>query len=101
GQEGLELVYDELLTGIPGRAVFERAPDGTPIPQGISDIVPATPGVDLMTTIDLSLQYQAQKACLEALGSFGAQECWVVVLHVETGEILAMAGAPEFDPHTR
>lgn len=101
GREGLELVYEEMLRGIPGRAVFERAPDGTPIPQGISDIVPATPGVDLNTTIDLTLQYQAQKACLEALVDYKAQECWVVVLHVETGEILAMAGAPEFDPHTR
>lgn len=101
GREGLELVYDDALRGVPGRAVFERAQNGTPIPQGISDIVPATPGVDLITTIDLPLQYQAQKACNEALTQYKAQECWAVVLHVETGEILAIAGAPEFDPHTR
>jgi cell division protein FtsI (penicillin-binding protein 3) len=101
GREGVELVYEEQLRGTPGRAVFERAPDGTPILQGISDIVPATPGVDLMTTIDLPLQYQAQKACQEALVEYGADECWVVALHVETGEILALAGVPEFDPQTR
>ncbi len=101
GREGLELVYDEELTGVPGRAVFERSLDGTPILQGISDIVAATPGVDLNTTIDLPLQYQAQKACIEAVDRTNADACWVVVLDVETGAVLAMTGAPVFDPQTR
>jgi cell division protein FtsI/penicillin-binding protein 2 len=101
GQEGLELVYDEELRGIPGKAVFERDLDGRPIPQGISEIVPATPGKDLITTIDLALQYQAQEACVAAVERTQAQSCWVVVLAVETGEILAMAGAPVFDPSVR
>ncbi len=101
GLEGVELFYEEQLRGVPGRAVFERAPDGTPIPQGISDIVPATPGVDLITTIDLPLQYRSQKACQEAVRTYSAEGCWVVVLHVETGEILALGGVPEFDPVTR
>jgi cell division protein FtsI/penicillin-binding protein 2 len=101
GREGLELFYEDQLRGVPGRAVFERGLDGTPILQGISDILPATPGVDLHTTIDLPLQYQAQKACAEAVERTKADACWVVALHVETGEILAMAGAPVFDPQTR
>lgn len=101
GQEGLELVYDEELTGIPGRAEFERALDGTPILQGISEITPAVPGVDLNTTIDLPLQYKAQQACVDAVGRTDAESCWLVVLEVETGEVLAMTGAPVFDPQTR
>lgn len=101
GLEGVELYYEDQLRGVPGTAVFERAPDGTPIPQGISDIVPAIPGVDLITSIDLPLQYRAQKACQEALTEFKAEGCWVVVMHVETGEILALSGVPEFDPVTR
>jgi cell division protein FtsI/penicillin-binding protein 2 len=101
GREGLELVYDEALTGVPGKAVFERSLDGTPILQGYSDIVPAIPGVDLYTTIDLPLQYQAQKSCADAVERTGAESCWVVALHVETGEILAMTGYPVFDPETR
>lgn len=101
GQEGLELVYDQELTGVPGRAEFERGLDGTPILQGISDIVPAVPGVDLNTTIDIPLQYQAQQACMEAVQRTKADNCWVVVLGVETGEILAMTGAPVFDPVSR
>lgn len=101
GQEGLELVYDEQLRGVPGKADFERALDGTPILQGFSEIVPAIPGVDLNTTVDLPLQYQAQQSCLAAVERTQAESCWVVVLAVETGEILAMTGAPVFDPDSR
>jgi cell division protein FtsI (penicillin-binding protein 3) len=101
GRDGLELVYDTALTGEPGRAVFERGLDGTPILQGVSDIEPALPGADLNTTIDLPLQYQSQLSCTEAQATTGADSCWVVALEVETGQILAMAGTPVFDPETR
>ncbi|MGH8871799.1 MAG: peptidoglycan D,D-transpeptidase FtsI family protein [Acidimicrobiia bacterium] len=101
GQEGLEYFYDQELRGVPGKAVFERDLEGRIIPQGISDIVPAVPGTDLNTTIDLPLQYQAQQACFAALDRTAAASCWVVVLDVESGGILAMAGAPVFDPQTR
>ncbi len=101
GQEGLELVYDDGLAGTPGKAEFERDLQGRVIPQGFSQIVPAIPGVDLNTTIDLPLQYQAQQECLLALEQTHALSCWVVVLEVETGAVLAMVGAPVFDPVTR
>jgi len=101
GQEGLESFYDEELRGVPGKAVFERDLEGRIIPQGISDIVPAVPGTDLNTTIDLPLQYQSQQACLAAVDRTQAESCWVVVLDVETGGVLAMTGAPVFDPQTR
>lgn len=101
GQEGLEYIYDDELRGVPGSAVFERDLEGRPIPQGTNDIIPAVPGVDLNTTIDLPLQYNTQEACHTAIERTGAKSCWVVVLDVETGEILAMTGAPDFDPVTR
>ncbi|MFV1962641.1 MAG: penicillin-binding protein 2, partial [Acidimicrobiia bacterium] len=101
GQEGLELVYDGELGGTPGKAEFERDLQGRVIPQAFSQIVPAIPGIDLNTTIDLPLQYQAQQACVLAVEETDAQACWVVVLEVETGEVLAMVGAPVFDPQTR
>ena len=101
GVEGLELAYDTQLRGLPGTAIFERDGDGRVIPQGRTDIVPAIPGSDLITTLDLPLQFQAQQACLAAVERTSAESCWVVVLHVETGEILAMTGAPAFDPQTR
>lgn len=101
GQEGLELFYDEELRGEPGHAEYERDRAGRVIPQGYTNIVPPVPGMDLITTIDLPLQYQSQEACAAAVERTGAESCWVVVLEVETGEVLAMAGAPVFDPVTR
>lgn len=101
GQEGLELMYDDELRGVPGHAEYERDRAGRVIPQGYTNIVPAVPGLDLMTTIDLPLQYQAQEACIDALDRTGGEDCWAVVLEVETGEVLAMVGAPVFDPEIR
>ena len=101
GLEGLELYYDELLRGTPGRQIFEKSPSGTPIPQGRREEIPAVPGADLVTTIDLPLQYATQDACVAALERTGAKGCWAVVLEAETGNVLAMAGAPVFDPVKR
>jgi cell division protein FtsI/penicillin-binding protein 2 len=101
GQEGLELVYDTELRGVPGYAEYERDVAGRVIPQGYTNIVPAVPGVDLVTSIDLPLQYQAQESCIDAVDRTGAKSCWAVVLEVETGEVLAMVGAPVFDPEGR
>lgn len=101
GLEGLELYYDDLLRGTPGRQIFEKSLSGTPIPQGRREEIPAVPGSDLVTTIDIPLQYATQDACADALETTGARECWAVVLEVETGNVLAMAGAPPFDPVSR
>ena len=101
GLEGIELVYEDQLRGVPGSAVYETDRVGRVIPQGNTNIVPAIPGMDLITTIDLPLQYQAQQSCIDAVERTGAESCWAVVLSVETGEVLAMVGAPVFDPETR
>ena len=101
GLEGLELYYDKLLRGTPGRQIFEKSLSGTPIPQGRREEIPAVPGADLVTTIDLPLQYATQDACVAALERTGAKGCWAVVLEAETGNVLAMAGAPVFDPVKR
>jgi len=101
GLEGLEFRYDLHLTGTPGEVEFERDVSGTPIPQGQLREIPAVPGDDVVTTIDLPLQFAAADACSRAMEASQAIGCWIVVLHAETGEILAMAGAPRFDPVTR
>lgn len=101
GIEGLELVYDDVLTGVPGELVFERDISGRPIPQAYREVIPAVPGHDLIITADLSLQYAAYDTCLKTVEETGAKGCWAVVLEVETGEVLAMAGTPGFDPESR
>jgi cell division protein FtsI (penicillin-binding protein 3) len=101
GLEGLEYAYDEVLGGRPGELVFESDVKGVPIPQAQRTVVPAVPGDDLVTTIDLSLQYRAYETCLNTIEVTQASSCWAVVLNAETGEVLAMAGSPGFDPETR
>ncbi len=101
GLEGLEYVYDDILGGRPGELVFESDIKGVPIPQAQRTVVPAIPGDDLVTTIDLSLQYHAYETCERTVELTGALSCWAVVLHAETGEVLAMAGSPGFDPEAR
>jgi cell division protein FtsI/penicillin-binding protein 2 len=101
GSEGIEHQFDDMLTGTPGELRFEQAPNGVPIPWAPSQSVPAIPGEDLITTTDLPIQYAAEEACKETLVATGAVSCWVVALAVETGEVLAVAGAPEFDPSIR
>ncbi|MGQ0849451.1 MAG: peptidoglycan D,D-transpeptidase FtsI family protein [Actinomycetota bacterium] len=101
GSEGVEYQFDDQLKGIPGVVSFEQAPDGVPIPWAPSQTTPAVPGDDLVTTIDLPTQYAADQACQETLLTTGGTGCWIVAIEVETGAVLAIAGAPVFDPTTR
>lgn len=101
GLEGIESFYDKDLRGVPGKALYEMNRHGDPIPQGRTEIRPAIPGVDLHTTIDTRIQFAALEACQEQLKVTDAERCSVVVLEVETGDVLAMVTFPDFDPLTR
>ncbi len=107
GIEGLEAYYDEALSGTGGEVMFEKplksaGPDAPiAIPQAEIMTIPAIPGDDLVSTIDLSLQNAAYESCGETVERTGAEGCWIVALEVETGEVLAMVGFPGFDPERR
>jgi len=101
GLEGLEAYYNDMLTGTPGTQILERDPEGNPIPLGELLVEPATAGIDVRTTIDREIQYVAQQAAAEAVADTGADSATIVVLNPRTGEILAMATAPTFDPNDR
>jgi cell division protein FtsI (penicillin-binding protein 3) len=99
GLSGLELEYQDVLAGTPGERTNEIGASGQPIVGGIS--VERTPvaGSSIVTTIDRELQYQAQVALADAVEAEGAQGGCVIVMDPETGEILAMANDPWFDPN--
>ena len=101
GLEGIEYEFEDQLRGVPGVVTFEQAPSGVPIPWAPSQSTPAIPGDDLITTIDLPIQYTAEQACQETLVLTSATSCWIVAMEVETGAVLAIAGAPQFDPLVR
>ena len=100
GLEGMELAYDEGLTGEPGlkKVIKDRAGR---IIKDISLIRPAQAGRDLRLSIDLRVQYAAYRALKSAVQKHSAKSGSVVVLDVETGEVLAMVNQPSFNPNDR
>ena len=101
GIEGLELEYDELLSGTAGELLVERDPEGRVIPQGEYRVSPAEPGADLVLTIKTEVQFAAVEALQRAIDRTGAEAGSVVVIDPSSGEILAMANLPTFDPNDR
>ena len=99
GLEGVEFQYERALAGRPGHAVVELDPHGTLIPQGANLDVPPVPGRDLVLTIDKDIQYRAQQALMAAVKANHAKGGTVLVMDPRTGDILAMATYPWFDPN--
>ncbi|HVN42587.1 MAG TPA: penicillin-binding transpeptidase domain-containing protein [Steroidobacteraceae bacterium] len=100
GQEGLELAYDQSLGGEPGAKRVMRDSLGRTI-QDIERIKEARPGQDLHTSIDLRLQYLAYRELKAAVQANRAQSGSIVILDIATGEVLAMANQPAFNPNDR
>jgi len=100
GQEGVELAADALLAGEPGAREVIRDRLGRVV-SDLSPRVPARQGQAVRLTIDRRIQQLAFAQLKEALERHRAQAGSVVVLDAGTGEILALANAPSFDPNAR
>ncbi len=98
GQEGLELAFDEWLKGKPGSKRVIRDSRGR-IVENVELIEAAQPGHDLNLTIDRRIQYLTFRELRKALERTGASSGSAVVLDVATGEILAMANLPTYNPN--
>jgi cell division protein FtsI (penicillin-binding protein 3) len=99
GLSGLELQFDEVLTGTPGELVVEQAPSGRTIPAGETQLDPALRGDDLVLTIDRSLQHETERALAEQIAAQEAKGGIAIVSRPATGEVLAMANLVA-DPET-
>ncbi len=100
GQEGLELGYDQSLGGEDGAKRVQRDRMGQNV-ENLANIKIARPGENLETSIDLRIQYLAYRALKSAVQEANADSGSVVVLDVNTGEVLAMANQPAFNPNDR
>jgi cell division protein FtsI (penicillin-binding protein 3) len=100
GQEGLELAYDQWLGGEAGakRVIQDRY--GRSV-EDIESIRSPRPGQDLVTSIDLRIQYLAYRELKSAMQLYDAKAGSVVVLDVTTGEVLAMVNQPAYNPNDR
>ncbi len=101
GLAGIEYAYDDLLKGTSGRVTLEADEFGHPIPFGRQRAVrPAKPGMTLELTIDPYLQYVTESALKKQVAEFHAQSGTALVIEPFTGEVLALADLPHFDPNT-
>ena len=100
GGAGFESALDETLAGVDGSATFEVA-GGQQLPLADSTIVEPREGTGVRLTIDRDLQFLAQARLSEAVRKARATSGYAVVMDVRTGQILALADTPTFDPNDR
>lgn len=99
GLEGIELEMDTDLRGKPGKRVTKRDATGREIKAFEMKMLPAIDGNKIILTIDQHLQYLTEKALDDAVKKWKPKGAWAVVMDPKTGEILAMANRPTFDPN--
>ena len=100
GQEGLELSYQSWLAGEPGaqRVVKDRPGN---VVEVLERLKAPKPGRDLALSLNQHIQYQAYRELNDAVEKHRARAGAVVVLDARTGELLALANTPSFNPNSR
>ncbi len=98
GLEGIEMVYNEQLKGVPGRIVSANKTAGLEIPDNYESYYEAQPGKSVVLTIDETIQHFTEKHLENARIENQLEEgAAAIVMNVKTGEILAMATKPDYD----
>jgi len=97
GGGGVEQKLNTLLSGKDGKIRYAQS-GGRQVPTAGSTETPAVPGSDVELTIDRDIQWAAQNAITEQVRKSKADRGYVIVQDTKTGEILAMANSPGFDP---
>ena len=100
GQEGVELTFNKQLSGTAGsrRVIKDRL--GRVI-EDVRDAIPPVDGPDLQLSIDSKIQFFAHQKLREAVETHKAKAGSVVVMDVHTGEVLALANYPTYNPNQR
>jgi len=100
GLDGIEYAYDSLLRGTSGKVTIEEDQFGHPLPFSQQKIVKAAkPGLSLELTLDSYLQYVTESALAKQVKTYNARSGSAIVMDPNTGEVLAMANIPTFDPN--
>jgi stage V sporulation protein D (sporulation-specific penicillin-binding protein) len=99
GLNGVELSYDKILSGTPGKILSESDNKSKGQPYIISEFTKPVDGKDLVLTIDKMIQQFAEKAAEEALSDNKAKAVTIMAMDPNTGEILALANKPDYNPN--
>jgi len=100
GQEGIELAYQDLLSGQGGSRHVIKDRLGRTV-EAVGAVVPATDGQNVRLSIDAKVQFNAFQRIRDAVAAHKAKAGSVVVLDAVTGEVLALANVPSYTPGDR
>jgi cell division protein FtsI (penicillin-binding protein 3) len=100
GQEGIELAFEKLLSSEAGKKEVIRDLLGRSV-RDVGELLAAQPGQDISLTLDLRLQYLAYRELKQAIARIGATSGSVVVMDIETGDVLALVNQPGYNPNDR
>ncbi len=100
GQEGIELAYNDLLKGSPGKRWIMRDGKGRVI-EDLENVHLPVPGKDITLSIDQRLQYLAYRELKKAVIENKARSGSLVLLDAKNGDVLAMVNQPSFNPNSR
>lgn len=100
GQEGVELAFNQQLSGTPGSRRVIKDRFGRVV-EDVRDAIPPQDGLDLNLSIDSKIQFFAYQRLTEAVRLHKAKAGSVVVMDVQTGEVLALSNYPSYDPNHR
>ncbi len=99
GLDGVELTFDSYLRGRAGGIVIEYDARGREIPQATHRFVPPQPGQSIYLTIDLVIQQIIERELEKVLRDTQAKAVSMIAIAPATGEILALANKPDYDPN--
>jgi cell division protein FtsI (penicillin-binding protein 3) len=100
GQDGLELAFDKFLRGSPGYKQIIRDRYGSQV-EGLARAKEPQDGHNIILSIDKRLQYLAYRELAQAVVDQGAKAGALVLLDAKTGEVMAMANYPSYNPNQR
>ncbi|MCL1982781.1 MAG: penicillin-binding transpeptidase domain-containing protein [Clostridiales bacterium] len=99
GLFGIELQYDRYLSGVPGRWIKNADTAGNSLSYGIERYYKAEDGLNVVLTVDEVIQHYVEKALETVMEKTEADSALCLVMDPKTGDILAMAKLPDFDPN--
>jgi stage V sporulation protein D (sporulation-specific penicillin-binding protein) len=99
GQSGVEQSYDSYLSGQSGRNIMNADARGNPIYGGSGTVYDKKDGLNVVTTLDETIQYHVEDAIQKGYDTTKPKMIEAIVMQPDTGEVLAMAKYPEYDPN--
>ncbi len=98
GLDGIEMVYDSYLKGVPGRMISSKSASGTEMPFEYEKYINPENGANLVLTIDEVIQHFVEEELKQAVADYDVRNgAACIIINAKTGEILAMATYPDYD----